>query len=89
MNENKTLHFTVKAPCDLYGVNARLLNHAIKNNGGVLFIEKPQENKSCRATSLLELLKLDVRKGDTIRFITQDAGHDVSDIVSTLNGIAS
>lgn len=85
----KASHVTVESPCDLYGLNARKLHHAITGTEGVLYIEKTEEQKVCRASSLLELLRLDVKKGDRIRFVATEKTRDFSAILMALDETAS
>ncbi len=82
--QKRTTAMTLQSPCDLFGMNARMLHDAINHTKGMLYIEKPDEQRVCSATSLIGLLGLGVRRGDTIRFIAQENTWDFKDIMAAL-----
>lgn len=81
-------HITIASPIDLYGLNARKLHLALSRLGTVLTIEKPEEKRACPASSLLGILKLGVKKGDTIRLVANETGDNLDQAVSVFHRIA-
>lgn len=82
--QKRTTAVTLQSPCDLFGMNARMLHDAINHTKGILYIEMPDEQRVCRATSLIGLLGLGVRRGDTIRFVAQENTRDFTHIMAAL-----
>ncbi|MGI5967038.1 MULTISPECIES: HPr family phosphocarrier protein [Anaerotruncus] len=76
INENiKTTAYLIRSPYDLYGRNAQRFHSKVHELGGVILIGKPEENRTCRADSLLGILSLGVHKGDTIELVVRaDSG---------------
>ena len=81
--------FTITAPCDLYGRNARQFSRALNEHGGFVSIKKMGEDRTCNATSLIGLLSLGIRKGDTIQFVTRTGLDESGHILETFRKIVS
>lgn len=84
MQKQNTALYTLEAPCDLYGINARRFHEAVTSTDGILKIEKPAEDKACSAVSLLGLLGLGVKKGDQIRIIAEGHVKDVPNLFDAI-----